>query len=136
MLKKAVVLSALVVMCLCLTAGCMRQAQLQNPKGIPVKSAIGQSLTDAQVKQAIFAGAKQKGWVARELSPGLITASLAVRTHLAEVEIPYNGSSYSIIYKSSTNLDYKAKDQTIHNQYNNWVNYLRLAIDAQLAEMK
>ena len=135
--KKAYfLLSALTIMCLCLAVGCMRQAQLQNPKGIPVRSATGQSLSEAQVKQAIFAGAKDKGWVARELSPGLITASLAVRNHLAEVEIPYNGTSYSIIYKSSTNLDYKAKDQTIHNQYNNWVNYLRTAIDGRMAEMK
>lgn len=114
----------------------MRQANLQNPTGLPVRGATGQALEAAQVRQAILNGAKDKGWIARELSPGVITASLAVRNHLAEVEIPYSGTSYSIIYKSSSNLDYKASDQTIHNQYNNWVDYLRQAIDARLAEMK
>jgi len=136
MSKKAIVLSAIMIMSLCLATGCMRQASLQNPTNLPVVGATGKSLSEAQVKQAILAGAKEKGWVARELTPGVVSASLAVRNHLAEVEIPYSSTSYSIIYKSSTNLDYKANDQTIHNQYNNWVNYLRQAIDAQLAEQK
>jgi len=136
MTKKIILLSTLMIMSLVLAAGCMRQAALQNPRNLPVVSASGQSLKEAQVKQAILDGARDKGWVARELSPGVITASLAIRSHLAEVEIPYSGSSYSILYKSSTNLDYRPGDQTIHNQYNNWVNYLRQAINARLAEMK
>lgn len=136
MTKKVFLLSAFMIMSLTLATGCMRQATLQNPTNLPVSSAIGQSLGEAQVKQAILAAAKEKGWVARELSPGVISASLAVRSHMAEVQIPYSGSNYSIIYKNSSNLDYKASDQTIHNQYNNWVNYLRQAIDARLAEMK
>ena len=136
MSKKLFLLSALMIMSLVLVTGCMRQAALQNPTNLPVSSATGQSLKEAQVKQAILAAAKEKGWVARELTPGVISASLAVRSHLAEVEIPYSGSSYSILYKNSSNLDYKAGDQTIHNQYNNWVNYLRQAIDARLAEIK
>ena len=136
MLKKVVPLSAIMIMSLFLVTGCMRQASLQNPTNLPVVGAAGKSLSEAQVKQAILAGAKEKGWVARELTPGVISASLAVRNHLAEVEIPYSGTSYSILYKSSSNLDYKANDQTIHNQYNNWVNYLRQAIDGQMAELK
>lgn len=136
MSKKVILLSAIMIMSLCLATGCMRQATLQNPTNIPVVGATGKSLSEAQVKQAILAGAKEKGWVARELTPGVISASLAIRSHLAEVEIPYSSTSYSIIYKNSSNLDYEAKDQTIHNQYNNWVNYLRQAIDGQMAELK
>ena len=134
--KISLLLSLVMIMSLALVVGCMRQAQLQNPSGLPVRGATGKALSEAQVKQAILAAAKSKGWVARELSPGVISASLAVRNHLAEVEIPYSSASYSILYKSSTNLDYKPGDQTIHNQYNNWVDYLRQAIDARLAEMK
>lgn len=134
--KKNVVFSALLVLSLCLTVGCFRQAQLQNPTGIPVRSSGGQSLSQAQVKQAIILGATDRGWTTREISPGVINATLALRSHLAEVEIPYSVNSYSIIYKSSSNLDYKAKDQTIHNQYNNWVQYLRQSIDARMAAMK
>lgn len=136
MTKKFALLSALIIMSLMLAAGCMRQAALQNPTNLPVINASGQGLKEAQVKQAILAGAQDKGWIARELHPGVITASLSNRSHLAEVEIPYSGSNYSIIYKNSSNLNYRPGEQTIHNQYNNWVNYLRLAIDAHLAEMK
>lgn len=136
MTKKFVLLSAFMIMSLMLAAGCMRQAALQNPTNLPVINAYGQNLKEDQVRQAIIAGARDKGWVARELRPGVISASLSNRSHYAEVEIPYSGSSYSIIYKSSTNLKYRPSDQTIHNQYNNWVNYLRQAIDGHLAEMK
>lgn len=134
--KVTIFMSTLVILSMVLAVGCMRQAKLESPSGLQVKGATGQALSSAQVKQAILAAAKEKGWVARELSPGMITASLAVRNHLAEIDIPYSGSTYSLLYKSSANLDYKPGDQTIHNQYNNWVNYLRLAIDGQLAEMK
>ena len=133
--KSLIVLASIMIMSFCL-AGCMRQANLQNPTNILAASYSGKSLTSAQVRQAILSGAKEKGWVARELTPGVISASLAVRSHLAEVEIPYSADRYSILYKNSQNLNYKAQDKTIHNQYNNWVNYLRLAIDAQMAEMK
>jgi len=131
-----IILSLVLLLSVFCLSGCMRQAPLQNPSNLPVYGATGKSLSEAQVKQAILKGAREKGWVAREMGPGLIVASLAVRSHLAEVEIPYSGSSYSIIYKRSQNLDYKPQDNSIHNQYNNWVDYLRRAIDAQLAETK
>lgn len=133
MSKKCILLSVFLILSLALATGCMRQAALQNLSNLPVMGATGQDLNKAKVKQAIIEGAKSKGWIARELTPGVISASLAVRAHQAEVEIPYTGSSYSIVYKNSVNLDYSSKDQTIHNQYNNWVLYLREAIDVQLA---
>ncbi|MDR2945541.1 MAG: hypothetical protein LBV79_02175 [Candidatus Adiutrix sp.] len=136
MSKKTVLMLLFVILSLSLSAGCMRQASLKNTSNLPVAGLNGQGLSASQVKAAILGGAQEKGWVARELTPGVITASLAVRAHKAEVEIPYSGSSSSIIYKSSTNLDYDAGDQTIHNQYNNWVDYLRQAIDGRLAAMQ
>jgi hypothetical protein len=135
MLKKCIALSAVMIFSLLLAVGC-RQAALQNPANMPVLGMSGQSLEAAQVREAIIKAAKERGWVARELRPGLIDASLSVRNHVAEVEIPYDAKTYSINYKNSVNLDYDAEDKTIHNQYNNWVTYLRQSIDAQLSGMK
>ena len=134
-IKTFLLLSLALSLTLGLTA-CMRQAALQNPANLPVMSASGKALKPAQVRQAILDACREKGWIARELTPGVISASLAVRAHNAEVEIPYSGTNYSILYKHSSNLDYNAADRTIHNQYNNWVDYLRRSIDARIAEMK
>ncbi len=137
MSKKLVVLSSVLMIFSLLSAtGCMRQAALQNPANLPVMGLSGQSLTAAQVREAIIKAARERGWVAHELQPGVISATLSVRSHVAEVEIPYDGQRYSINYKSSSNLDYNAGAQTIHNQYNNWVAYLRQSIDSQLATLR
>jgi hypothetical protein len=133
--KGFIILASIMILSFGLVA-CMRQANLQNPTNLPVASYSGKGLSEAQVRQAILLGAKERGWVARELTPGVISASLTVRHHVAEVEIPYSASSYSILYRNSQNLDYNAKDKTIHNQYNNWVNYLRQSVEAQMAKMQ
>ncbi|MDR1921817.1 MAG: hypothetical protein LBS31_08790 [Candidatus Adiutrix sp.] len=136
--KKMMSRAALLLVALVLTLGlsACRQAPLRNLSNLPAANAYGATLKAEQVKAAILAGCKDKGWVARELRPGALTATLAVRRHMAEVEIPYSGSNYSIIYKSSSNLDYNPAKDSIHNQYNNWVEYLRQAINARLAETK
>ena len=53
-----------------------------------------------------------------------------MRKHTAVVEIPYSARSYSILYKSSANLD--EGDGQIHNNYNGWIKNLAKGIDAQL----
>lgn len=117
-------------------AGCMRQAPLKNLLNQPVTGAAGGGLSSDQVKRAILAACQKREWVARELSPGVISATLDVRNkHSAQVEIPYTGASYSINYKNSSGLKYNAQNGTIHNQYNNWVLYLRQDIDAALAQL-
>jgi hypothetical protein len=136
MSKKFFILSVFMILALAMASGCMRQAALQNLTAMPVMGLNGQSLSQAKVREAILAGVNARGWVARELTPGVITATLTVRAHRAEVDIPYDGKSYSIVYKSSSNLDYNAAEQTIHNQYNNWILYLKEDIDIRLAGMQ
>ena len=62
--------------------------------------------------------------------PGLIVGTLNLRTHTAVVDIPYTTTSYSILYKSSVNL--KQEGNTIHSNYNGWVQNLDQAIKRQL----
>jgi hypothetical protein len=47
------------------------------------------------------------------------------------VEIPYSASKYSIVYKSSENLD--EADGKIHRNYNGWVQNLDRAIRTEIA---
>jgi hypothetical protein len=127
-------LPLLVFLLLPLLAACVRQAQINNFVNLPVAGANSGPLAPDKVKSVILEACKNRGWVAREIAPGLISASLTARSHSAQIEIPYSGSSYSIIYKNSANLKYNAEKQTIHNQYNNWVIYLRQDIDVALAQ--
>jgi len=48
------------------------------------------------------------------------------------VQIPYSETSYSIQYKSSTNLQ-ESGGRTIHRNYNGWIQNLNRGINAQLA---
>jgi hypothetical protein len=112
-----------------------RQAPLKNLVNHPVAGARNDALAASQVRTVILEACRQRGWVAREISPGLISATIQKRKHRAQVEIPYTGTSFSIIYKDSTNLNYHAGKHSIHNQYNNWVDYLRQDIESGLARI-
>ena len=84
----------------------------------------------AQVKTAIMFAGTSLGWKMAEVSPGLIQGTLNLRKHTAVVDIPYSATKYSIVYKSSINLD--EKDGHIHKNYNSWVQNLSNKIGGEL----
>ena len=87
------------------------------------------------VEEAILLGLVDKGWTGKVVRPGIINGSILVRgKHRAEVQIYYDANKYSIVYKSSQNLDYRSKNETIHRNYNRWVLNLQRSIDARLVE--
>ncbi|MFV8782808.1 hypothetical protein ACNKU7_10340 [Microbulbifer sp. SA54] len=92
----------------------------------------GQPQTSATVEKAIFTGCLDKGWVCREVTPGHIEASISVRKHRATADINYSEKSYSIAYKDSYLLDYNGRKNTIHRNYNRWINNLEQAISKNL----
>ena len=99
--------------------------------------ADGSSATLEDVKKAIIAGCKLKGWKAVLDGDTQIKCSILVRgRHYAEVTIPYSESSYSILYLDSRELDYNEKKQKIHRNYNNWVIKLSQAINQQFYSTK
>ncbi|WP_331649021.1 hypothetical protein [Piscinibacter sp.] len=112
-------------------AGCMRCDPILNVSNAPVTSASGKALTDDQVKSAIIRAGAALGWQMKEAGPGKVTATLLIRKHTAEIEIPYSPTSYSITYKSSVNLD--EGDGQIHKNYNGWIQNLNRGINAQLS---
>ena len=93
-------------------------------------TSVNGDLSIDQVEKAIKKACVTKGWRATIKSPGHITATLNVRSHVAIVDIDYNPQSFSITYKDSTNLKYDGEN--IHRSYNNWIVYLERAIISQL----
>ena len=111
-------------------AACMRCGPIQNVTNAPVTTASGKPISAEEVRKSIVRAGVTLGWKMSSDTPGKITGTLEVRKHTAVVEIPYSAKSYSIIYKSSVNLD--EADGQIHNNYNGWIKNLAKGIDAQL----
>ena len=110
-----------------LLVGCGRVQPVMNVEDTPV----AYNLQSKQVKSAIMQAASNRGRVIEEISPNELNAKIHVRSHFAEVKIPYNEKFYSIIYLNSENL--KASDGKIHRNYNRWINNLNVDIKRQLS---
>jgi hypothetical protein len=100
-------------------------------ESVPVKL-DGSTRSIEEVRNAIAAGCRLKGWSSVIVDEAHIKCSILVRgKHYAEVMIPYTESEYSILYADSRDLDYDAERQRIHRNYNKWVILLSRAIQQQ-----
>ena len=90
----------------------------------------GEVLSLERVEKSIIIAAHRRGWSPRVIEPGLIEASIHIRSHRAAVQIPYSQGSYSIVYKNSEGLGYK--NGRIHGNYNTWVIKLSSTIQKYL----
>ena len=104
-----------------LVAGCATRP-IVNVTDQPVVTTAGKQVTADQVRNAIVKAGTSLGWVMTPVSPGLVNARLALRDHLAVVDVRYTATTYSITYKDSTNLNYR--DGQIHKNYNGWIDNL------------
>ena len=84
-----------------------------------------------EVRNAILQAGSSVGWQMEDVQPGLIIATLNVRNHMVQVEIPYDRRTYSILYRDSVNMNYSGS--SIHNNYTGWVQRLSAAINSQLS---
>lgn len=98
---------------------------------VPV-AVSGNRLSLDSVEHSILDASRKRGWIARVVEPGLIEAQISVRSHGANVLIPFSEDSYSIHYKDSENLDFD--DGSIHRNYNKWVNNLSKTIRQELQQ--
>lgn len=112
--------------------GC-RSGQIYEVKDTVVQTSTGHQATSDQVQKAIIEAGSSLGWIMRVAKPGEIVGTLNVRNHTAIVTIPFTTKSYSILYKDSTNLKYDAEKQTIHENYNGWIQRLDNTIRARIA---
>lgn len=92
------------------------------------------NLSLAQIERSILKAGVTRGWImTKENSKkDTILASLTVRTHSAQVLIPYSTTSYSLLYKTSSNLNYNLQKNSIHRSYLRWLLNLKQEIDREL----
>jgi hypothetical protein len=108
----------------------------------PVVTLAGGGSTEAQVRQAIEAAGLAREWTIRPVAPGRLLASLTVRNkHEINADIFYSATAYSIRYRDSVNMNFKAGDPAtgiapaIHPHYNRWVDDLNRAIRLSLGKI-
>ena len=108
-------------------AGC-RGVPVMNVVDAPV--AAGRSAQ--QVEQAILSAGDSLGWRMHAQGPGKIQGTINRRDHRAVVDIDYTARTYSIRHKdSSSTLQYDGN--SIHKNYNGWIENLDRAIRNRLA---
>ena len=112
-------------------SACNTMAPIQNVENVSVTSSTNRPLSPGEVRAAIVRAGAGLGWTMKDAGPGVINGTLILRTHTAEVQIPYSATSYGIVYKSSVNL--QESGGKIHRNYNGWVQNLNRGINAQLA---
>jgi hypothetical protein len=96
----------------------------------------GEQPTLAEVQSAIIRATRARGWAPQPEGEGKIVASILVRgRHYAEVDIPFDTQVFSIIYRTSRELEFNEKKQTIHGNYNRWVATLARDINQQITAL-
>jgi hypothetical protein len=104
----------------------------------PLLAPAGVSLAD--IAAAIETAAAEEGWIAVVEAPGVMRATLRVRTHKAVVTIGFDESNFWIKYRDSKNLNYNPDynimragawedGPSIHSNYNTWVEELAKSIE-------
>ncbi len=129
--RKLIITLAIAIVTVAL-AGCPHQAPVYNVNNATVVTNVNNVSSD-QVRQAIVRAGGGLGWIITEVGPGELEGTLNLRSHTAKVSIPYSTKQYSIIYKDSVDLDYNG--ETIHSNYNGWVQNLQKAIQVQLTQL-
>lgn len=126
-LKILILLASLVLV----LVGC-RSNPVYNVTDMSFTTTTGNYSTN-DVRNAILQAGTAQGWQMQAVRPGLISGTLNIRNHMAQVDIPYDRSRYSILYRDSDNLKYDGSN--IHSNYNGWVQNLRNAINTRLSTL-
>ncbi len=125
-LSNVIILSAVAILLIACAPTSIRDIE-----NAPVNvSSANYDLSD--VTKAIKRAGIGLGWQMKEETPGHIVGTLHLRSHVAIVDITYTLDDFSINYKDSNNLKYNAGNNTIHKNYNGWIQNLNNAINAQL----
>jgi predicted small lipoprotein YifL len=128
---KKIILSVLVLLAALSLTGCRTSNILNVPHQTVMTTK--KALTNDDVFKAIVRAGASKGWIITRVNDNTATGTLNLRGHQAVVTITFNTKEYSITYKSSVNLKYNAEKNTIHSNYNGWVQNLKDAINVQLS---
>ena len=87
------------------------------------------------IPKAIKSALIERGWTIQREEDSVIEAKIFVRSHTAEIRIPFDKEYIRIQYVSSTNLLYNEDKgiKHIHRNYNKWIKLLERDIASRLA---
>ena len=108
-------------------------APVQNIMQAPIPP--GPAVNVDNVQKAIVRAGVTLGWQMTPRAPGHIEGVLNIRKHQAVVDITFDDKQYTVMYRTSTNLDYDEKNRTIHSNYNGWIKNLQKGILAQVTTL-
>ncbi|HET9470532.1 MAG TPA: hypothetical protein VFO24_05470, partial [Usitatibacter sp.] len=114
-------------------AACQTLVPVYTVNDAVVSTASGKHPSAGQVRSAIITAGTSLGWHVVDAGPGHLAGTLHLRTHTAVVDIPYGATKYSILYRSSEDL--QAADGKIHRNYNGWVQNLDRQIRTELSRL-
>ena len=123
----------LIVLSTLLIIGCSRTAPIYNIEDTPYPTWIEENVTKNDISKAIRKAGGSLSWIMQEKGDGHILGTLNIRNHTAIVDIYYDESKYSIVYKDSKDLLYNGTE--IHKSYNKWVRNLRKRINQNLSQL-
>jgi hypothetical protein len=106
---------------------------IYNVNDAQISTTSGKHLSASQVRAAIITAGTALGWHIADAGPGRLEGTLHLRNHTAVVGIPYSATKYSIVFKSSENLE--EADGKIHKNYNGWVQNLDRQIRTEIARL-
>jgi hypothetical protein len=117
---------------------------LMNFENVAYTISSGKKPSDAQMQQAISRAGSLHQWSTTPNGENKAVATVNVRgKHGVVVDISWNAETFSIIYKSSVNMDYADQARgismqsgpVIHPSYNKWVASLRDSIQSELSRL-
>jgi len=128
-MKKIFTTKLLAIMLIAFLTGCgVAPVQNYNTQINPAYT----NMSMDKIEKSILSAGSVLGWKMEKTKNGEIIGTLALRKHLAQVKVLYNTKNYQIIYLNSSALEYDKEDNTIHNNYNGWVQNLNTGIQRNL----
>lgn len=110
-----------------ITVGACASASVpvHNFSAVPIAAKSNPKLDD--VGKAIVKAGTAAGWQMSDVKPGYIIGTYRIRRHVAVVDVTYTTTTYDITFKSG-DPGLKYDGQTIHQNYNEWVENLEVLI--------
>jgi hypothetical protein len=122
-MNRRVVLFTLIILSIGFVSSC--SYKLKNIEKGPLPTKLdGSKHSKEEVRNAIVKACVLRGWIPQLQEDGTIRASIFVRGARAEVDIQYDESTVSILFRDRERCSYK--------YYNRWVNNLYQTIVKQL----
>ncbi|MEL6476510.1 MAG: hypothetical protein AAFR17_04220 [Pseudomonadota bacterium] len=114
-------------------AGC-RTAAVRNVQDQPFAAAASSRAPAlGTVEKAIIRAGANRGWVFNREAPGHLIGNINVRgKHFAEIDVFFDREQFSILHKSSRNLNYDPAANVIHPNYNSWVTLLEQDVQKEI----